>query len=54
MQEQLFCQELWPMGDSQWSSLFLKDCTPWIGPALEKVLQKHPTLKQVLQDCNLW
>ncbi|GAB0204664.1 zinc finger and BTB domain-containing protein 5 [Grus japonensis] len=25
-----------PMGDSCWSSLFLKDCTPWKGPTLEQ------------------
>ena len=28
--EQFFRQELWPRGDSRWSSLFLKDCTPWV------------------------
>jgi len=33
-----------PMGDHRWSSLFLKDCTPW----------KGPTLGQFVKSCSLW
>ncbi|GAB0181744.1 mitochondrial enolase superfamily member 1 [Grus japonensis] len=33
-----------PVRDSHWSSLFLKDCTPWEGPMLE----------QFVKNCNLW
>ena len=33
-----------PVGDPRWSSLFLKDCTPWEGP----------TLGQFVEDCLLW
>jgi len=33
-----------PMGDPHWSSLFLKDCTPWEGP----------TLGQFMKSCSLW
>jgi len=33
-----------PMGDSCWSSLFLKDCTPWEGP----------TLGQFVKSCSPW
>jgi len=33
-----------PMGDPCWSSLFLKDCTPWEGP----------TLEQFMKNCSLW
>lgn len=29
VQEQVFWQELWPMGDPHWNILYLKDCTPW-------------------------
>jgi len=25
-----------PVGDTRWSSLFFKDCTPWEGPTLEQ------------------
>ena len=32
------------MGDPRWSSLFLKDCTPWEGP----------TLEQLVEDCLPW
>lgn len=27
--QQVFWQELWPLGDLHWSSMFLMDCTPW-------------------------
>jgi len=33
-----------PMGDPHWSSLFLKDCTPW----------KGPTLGQFMKSCSPW
>ena len=33
-----------PMGDPRWSSLFLKDCTPW----------KGPTLEQFVKNCSPW
>jgi len=33
-----------PVGDPHWSSLFLKDCTPW----------KGPTLGQFVKNCSLW
>ena len=33
-----------PMGDPRWSSLVLKDCTPWEGP----------TLEQLVKNCSPW
>lgn len=39
MQEHLFWQELKPMGNPHWSSLFLKDCAPWEGPMLEQFMK---------------
>jgi len=42
-QEQVFWQEPWPMGDPQWSSPFLKDCT----------LLKVPMLEQFMKNCIL-
>lgn len=33
-----------PVRNPCWSSLFLKDCTPWKGPMLE----------QFMKNCNLW
>ncbi|KAJ7402343.1 hypothetical protein BTVI_87375 [Pitangus sulphuratus] len=39
--EQVYCE---PMGDPNWSSLFLKDCTTW----------KGPTLEQFVKNCSLW
>jgi len=33
-----------PAGDMCWSSLFLKDCTPWEGPML----------KQFMKSCSPW
>jgi len=33
-----------PVGDPHWSSLFLKDCTPW----------KRPTMEQFVKNCSLW
>ena len=32
------------MGDPRWSSLFLKDCTPW----------KEPMLEQFMKNCSPW
>jgi len=32
------------VGDPSFSSLFLKDCTPWKGPMLE----------QFMEDCSPW
>jgi len=32
------------MGDPRWSSLFLKDCSPWVGP----------TLGQFMESSSLW
>jgi len=47
------------MGDSHWSSLFLKDCTLWKGPTLEHfmnncILWEGPTLEKFVEDCLLW
>jgi len=33
-----------PVGDPHWTSLFLKDYTPW----------KAPILEQFLKNCSLW
>lgn len=44
MQEEAFCQELCPIGDPHWSSLFQKDCTLW----------RRPILEQFLKNCCLW
>jgi len=30
-----------PVGDPHWSSLFLKDCTPWEGLTLEQLVENH-------------
>ncbi|KAK4824801.1 hypothetical protein QYF61_019469 [Mycteria americana] len=47
------------MGDPRWSSLFLKDCTPWKGPTLEQFVKscspwEGPTLEELVEDCLLW
>ncbi|OPJ82779.1 hypothetical protein AV530_008539 [Patagioenas fasciata monilis] len=47
------------MGDPHWSSLFLKDCTPWNGPMLEQLVKNYsswegPMLEKFVQDCLLW
>jgi len=47
------------MGDPRWSSLFLKDCTPWKGPMLEELvnnisLWKGFTLEKFMESCLLW
>jgi len=40
-----------PTGDPQWNNLFLKNCSLWNGPTLEKFVEnclpwREPTLKQ--------
>ncbi|GAB0192656.1 zinc finger and BTB domain-containing protein 5 [Grus japonensis] len=44
MQEQVFWQDLLPVGDPCWSSLFLKDCTLW----------EECMLEQFVKDGVLW
>ena len=56
--EQVYWQGLWPRGDPRWSSLFLKDCTPWKGPTLEQFVkncspQKGPVLEKLMDNCLL-
>ena len=48
-----------PVGDPRWSSLFLKDCTPWKGPMLEQFMKKCSlweglTLEKFMEDCLPW
>ena len=57
--EQVFWQDLQPCGDPCWSSLFLKDCTPWKGPMLEQFVKNRspwegPMLEKFVEDCLLW
>jgi len=45
-----------PMGDLWWSSLFLKDCTPWEGPTLGQFVKscgpwEGLTLEKFMQNC---
>ena len=47
------------MGDPRWSSLFLKDCTPWEGPTLEQLVKNCSPweglpLQKVVDDCLPW
>ena len=47
------------MGDPHWSSLFLKDCTPWEGPMLEQFVKNCSpweglTLEKFMKDCLPW
>ena len=47
------------MGDPHWSSLFLKDCTPWKGPMLEQFVKNSSPweglmLEKFVKDCLLW
>ena len=44
MQEQVFGQALWPLGDPCWSSPFLKDSTLW----------KASTVEQFVENCSQW
>lgn len=51
MNEQFSWQELWPVRDLLWSSLFLKDRTLWKGATLEQteedcILRQGPTVEQ--------
>ena len=48
-----------PGGDPCWSSLFLKDSTPWKGPTLEQFMKNCSlweglTLENFVEDCLLW
>ena len=48
-----------PAGDPRWSSLFLKDCTPWKGPTLEQFVKNCSpweglTLEKFVEDCLPW
>ena len=48
-----------PVGDPRWSSLFLKDCTPWMGPMLEQFVKNCSpweglTLEKFVEDCSPW
>ncbi|KAJ7396141.1 protein pxr1-like [Pitangus sulphuratus] len=36
-----------------WSSLFLKDCTPWEAPMWEQ-FTKNCSLEKFMKDCFLW
>lgn len=59
LQGQVFCQKLRPMGHPHWINLFLKDCTLWKGPFLEKFLLsyipwKGPTSENFMKYCVLW
>jgi len=47
------------VGDPRWSRLFLKDCPPWKGPALEEFVknsspQQGLMLKKFVEDCLPW
>ena len=47
------------VGDPRWSSLFLKDCTPWKGPMLEQFMKNCSpweglTLEKFVEDCLPW
>ena len=48
-----------PVGDPGWSSLFLKDCTPWKGPTLEQFVKncslwEGPMLEKFMEYCTPW
>jgi len=48
-----------PAGDPHWSSLFLKDCSPWKGPTLEQFVKNCSPweglkLEQFVEDCLPW
>jgi len=43
----------------RWSSLFLKDCTPWEGPTLGQFVKSYSlweghTLENFVENCLLW
>jgi len=59
MQEQIFWQDLWPVGDPQWSSWLLKDCISQKGSVLEQFvkncsLREGPVLEKFMKDCLAW
>ncbi|RMC14776.1 hypothetical protein DUI87_06951 [Hirundo rustica rustica] len=59
MLEQVCWQDLRPMGDPHWSSLFLKDCALWKAPTLWQFLEncspeKGPMLEQFGKDYIPW
>ncbi|XP_052638482.1 uncharacterized protein LOC128139721 isoform X2 [Harpia harpyja] len=48
-----------PVGDPRWSSVLLKDCTPWQGPMLQQFMKncspwEGPTLEKFGKDCLPW
>jgi len=47
------------VGDPRWSSLFLKDCTPWEGPTLGQFMENFtpwevPMLEKFVEDSLPW
>ena len=45
-----------PVGSPHWSSVLLKDCTPWKGPMLEQFVKnctpwEGHTLQKFIEDC---
>jgi len=47
------------VGDPRWSSLFLKDCTPWKGPTLGQFVKNSSpreglTLEKFVENYALW
>lgn len=59
MQEYIFCQELWALGDQCWSSPFLKDCMLWEEIKVDQVLKNSSPrerlmLKQLMKGCISW
>ena len=59
MLEQASGRNCGPMGDRHWSTLFLKDCTPWKGPMLEQFLKNCSSwvgsmLEKFVEDCVPW
>ncbi|XP_019327399.1 PREDICTED: nucleolar complex protein 2 homolog [Aptenodytes forsteri] len=47
------------MGDPRWSSLLMKDWTPWKGPTLEQLVKNCSPLEglmleEFMEDCLLW
>lgn len=50
-------QDLWPMRDPCWNSLFLKDCTVWKGPTLQSLTAlcgKDSCKSSCRNYCLLW
>ena len=48
-----------PAGDPRWSSLSLKDCSPWKGSLQEQFMKncspwEGPTLEKFVEDCLPW